>query len=147
VKLMVAPQELAPLIAEFGKAYTRKIFSEVANAGTTPARARLLMTLQCHGSCKMSDIGGYLSVTPRSITKLVDSLELEGLVVREPHPNDRRATIIRLTPQGMLVCKESAMANHAAVTSLYEHLTATERQQFAHILKKLIGALNEQQPE
>lgn len=144
VKLMVAPQELAPLMAEFGKAYTRKIFTEMGRTGTTPARARLLATLQCHGSCKMSDISGYMSVTPRSITKLVDSLEVEGLVVREPHPQDRRATIIRITPQGMLVCKESAMANHAAITSLYEHIDLKERQQLAQILRKLIGALNDE---
>lgn len=140
---MVEPQELAPLMAEFGRAYTRKIYSEMERAGTTPARARLLMTLQCHGSCKMTDIGGYLDVTPRSVTKLVDGLEQEGLVVREPHPHDRRISMIRLTPQGMRVCKESTLANHAAITSLYEHLNPTDRQHLARILNKLLAALSE----
>ncbi len=144
---MVGPQDLAPLMAEFGRGYTRKIFSEMARVKTTPARARLLMTLQCHGSCKMTDIGGYLDVTPRSVTKLVDGLEQEGLVVREPHPHDRRITMIRLTPQGMQVCKESALANHAAVTALYEHLTPADRQHLARILNKLIEALNSQSCE
>lgn len=141
---MVAPEDLAPLMAEFGKAYTRRIFEEMGRAGTTPARARLLMTLQCQGSCKMSDISGHLSVTPRNVTKLVDGLEAEGLVVREPHPHDRRATIIRLTAAGVLVCKESAMANHAAVTSLFERLTPADRTQLARILKKLTAVLQEQ---
>lgn len=140
---IVKPEDLAPLMAEFGKAYTRKIYSEMSRAGTTPARARLLMTLQCQGSCKMSDLSGYLSVTPRSVTKLVDGLEAEGLLVREPHPHDRRATIIRLTPQGLLVCKESALANHQAVTAIYEHLSATDRQHLARILKLLTNAINE----
>ena len=144
---MVGPQDLAPLMAEFGRGYTRKIFSEMARVKTTPARARLLMTLQCHGSCKMTDIGGYLDVTPRSVTKLVDGLEQEGLVVREPHPHDRRITLIRLTPQGILVCKESALANHAAVTARYEHLTPADRQHLARILNKLIDALNSQNSE
>jgi DNA-binding MarR family transcriptional regulator len=140
---MVEPEDLAPLMAEFGKAYTRKIYEEMGRAGTTPARARLLMTLQCQGSCKMSDLSGHLSVTPRNVTKLVDGLEAEGLVVREPHPHDRRATLIRITPAGMLVCKESALANHAAVTALYEHLTPADRQQLARILKKLIAGLTD----
>jgi DNA-binding MarR family transcriptional regulator len=146
---MVNPEDLAPLMAEFGKAYTRKIFAEMGRAGTTPARARLLMTLQCQGSCKMTDLSGYLSVTPRSVTKLVDGLEGEGLLVREPHPHDRRATIIRLTPEGMLVCKESALANHAAVTAIYEQLSAADRQHLARILKKLTEAIAESssQPE
>jgi DNA-binding MarR family transcriptional regulator len=129
---------------EFGRAYTRKIFSEMSRAGTTPARARLLMTLQCHGSLKMSDIGGHLDVTPRSVTKLVDGLEQEGLVTREPHPNDRRATIIRLTPEGMMMCKESAMANHSAVTAIFEKLTPSDRQHFSRILRKLIDVLTDE---
>ena len=69
-------------MAEFGKAYTRKLFAEMGRAGTTPARARLLMVLQCRGSCKMSEIGTHLDVTPRNVTKLVYGLEAEGLVVR-----------------------------------------------------------------
>lgn len=140
---MATPQELAPLMAEFGKAFSRKIFSEMGRAGTTPARAKLLMTLQCHGSCKMSDISGHLEVTPRSVTKLVDGLEAEGLVVRESHPHDRRATIIRLTPEGILVSKESMLANNTTVTELFERLAASDRQHLERILRKLIEALSE----
>lgn len=139
---MVKPEDLAPLMAEFGKAYTRKIYAEMSRAGTTPARARLLLTLQCQGSCKMADLSGYLSVTPRSVTKLVDGLEGEGLLVREPHPHDRRVTMIRLTPEGLLVCKESALANHVAVNAIYEALSAPDRQHLARILKKLTEAIH-----
>jgi len=143
---MTAPEELAPLMAEFGKAYTRRICVEMGRAGTTPARARLLMTLQCHGSCKMSEIGAELDVTPRSVTKLVDSLEGEGLVLREPHPTDRRATLIKLTPRGMMVCKESALANHDAIARLYETLSAVDRNHLSRILGKLLEALNQECP-
>jgi DNA-binding MarR family transcriptional regulator len=142
---MISPQELAALVAEFGKAYTRKIFTEMGRAGTTPARARLLMTLQCHGASKMADLSAHLDVTPRSVTKLVDGLEAEGLLVREAHPDDRRITMIRITPNGMHVCKESALANHAAVAALYEKLPESDRKQLARILKKMIDLLHEQE--
>ena len=87
---MAEPEELARLIAEFGKAYTRLIWQEMERAGTTPARARLLGALHCQGTCKMSEISTRLGVTPRNVTKLVDGLESEGLVKRHPHPDDRR---------------------------------------------------------
>ena len=61
---MIKPEELAALVADFGKAYSRTIFAEMERAGTTPARARLLMALQCRGTCKMSEIGVQLAVTP-----------------------------------------------------------------------------------
>jgi DNA-binding MarR family transcriptional regulator len=138
---MITSEELARLVAEFGKAYARRIWSEMERAGTTPARARLLMELQCRGGCKMSEASARLGVTPRSVTKLVDGLEAEGLVKRESHPNDRRATILRLTERGGLVCKESMLANHAAVAGLYEQLGPADRQHLARILRKLLDAL------
>lgn len=138
---MAAPEELAPLLAEFGKAFTRRLFTEMGRAGTTPARARLLLALQCSGAATMSSLSDQLGVTPRSVTKLVDGLEAEGLVVREQHPHDRRATLIRVTAAGLMVCKESAMANHAAVASLFETVSVADRRHLARILKQLIEVL------
>ena len=138
---MTDPQELARLMAEFGKTYTRRIFSEMGRAGTTPARARLLMALQCPGGTKMSEIGVRLGVTPRNVTKLVDGLEEEGLLIREPHPHDRRVTLLRLTDKGRQVTRESMGANFATAVRLYEQLSAAERRQLARILQKLLDAL------
>jgi DNA-binding MarR family transcriptional regulator len=138
---MTKPEDLTPLIAEFGKAFSRRMYAEMERAGTTPARARLLMTLQCRGCCKMSEIGSQLGVTGRSVTKLVDGLEQEGLVVRQPHPDDRRATLIQLTAEGASVCKETALADRASA-KLFAELTATERSQLARILSKLLVRLS-----
>ena len=138
---MVDAQELARLVAEFGKTYTRRIWAEIGRAGTTPARARLLAALQCEGSRKMSELGAQLGVTPRNITKLVDGLEAEGLVARKAHPSDRRATLVLLTDKGALVGKESALADTAASAWLYKHLTPADRQHLARILRKLLDTL------
>ena len=143
---MIDPQELARLMAQFGKAYTRRIFSEVGRVGTTPARARLLMALQCPTDAKMSEVGARLGVTPRNVTKLVDGLEQEGLLTREPHPHDRRVTLLRLTEKGRRVSRESMGANFAAAAQLYERLTPTERRNLASILGKLLDALRATEP-
>jgi DNA-binding MarR family transcriptional regulator len=138
---MVDAQELARLVAEFGKTYTRRIWAEIGRAGTTPARARLLAALQCEGSRKMSELGAQLGVTPRNITKLVDGLEAEGLVARKAHPSDRRATLVLLTDKGALVGKESALADTAASAWLYKQLTPADRQHLGRILRKLLDTL------
>jgi DNA-binding MarR family transcriptional regulator len=135
------PRELARLVAEFGKAYTRWIWSEVSRAGTTPARARLLAALQCEGPSKMNELGSVLGVTPRNVTKLVDSLEAEGLVSRKAHPTDRRATLVFLTDRGVMVGKESAIADDAAAAWLYEQLSPGDRQHMARLLRKLLDVL------
>jgi DNA-binding MarR family transcriptional regulator len=135
------PRELARLVAEFGKAYTRWIWSEVGRAGTTPARARLLAVLQCEGPCKMNELSSVLNVTPRNVTKLVDGLEAECLVARTPHPSDRRATLVSLTDRGASVGKESALADDAAAAWLYQQLRPRDRQHMARLLRKLLDVL------
>jgi DNA-binding MarR family transcriptional regulator len=143
---MIEPQDLARLMAEFGKTMRRRMCASMELAGTTPSRARLLMALQCHGGCKMNEVGAWLDVTPRNVTKLVDALEAEGLVAREPHPHDRRATVLRLTDAGRRVCQESARVDFSAAARLYERLTPAERGQLARIIGKLLEALREECP-
>ena len=49
---------------------------------------------------KMRELSRCLMVTGGNVTGLTDELERDGLVVREASPDDRRAWIVRLTPQG-----------------------------------------------
>lgn len=46
---------------------------------------------------KPHDLARHLGISSASTTKLIDRLAKEGFVVREPHPNDRRALVITLT--------------------------------------------------
>ena len=64
------------------------------------ARLSLLQALHCGGPAIMRDLGTQLGATPRNMTAMVDTLEQAQLVVRRPHPNDRRATMIELSPAG-----------------------------------------------
>ncbi len=139
---MTDSAELAAMMGRFGKAYTRWLAKQLEHTGTTPARARLLLALSCEGALKMSDLGVQLGVTPRSITKLVDALEGEGLVLRAAHPTDRRATMIHLTPNGKSVCKQILLSSeHGAVTALYDDLSPADRNAMARLLRKLIACL------
>ena len=62
------------------------------------ARGRVLWALGESGPVLMRALSQALGISPRTVTGLVDSLEADGWVTRTPHPEDRRATIISLTP-------------------------------------------------
>lgn len=68
--------------------------------GLTRARAELIWRLHRQGPMTQRDLSRMLQCTPRNVTGLVDALEAGGLVVRRPHPSDRRATLVALTEQG-----------------------------------------------
>jgi DNA-binding MarR family transcriptional regulator len=72
----------------------------LAERGITLARAGLVSLLERSDASTQRELSRTLRVTPRNITGLVDALEGEGLVVRAPHPTDRRATLVSLTSSG-----------------------------------------------
>jgi DNA-binding MarR family transcriptional regulator len=62
------------------------------------ARGRVLWALHESGPVLMRALSQALGISPRTVTGLVDALEADGWVTRSPHPADRRATIISLSP-------------------------------------------------
>lgn len=62
------------------------------------ARGRVLWALQESGPVVMRALSERLGISPRTVTGLIDALEADGWVTRTPHPGDRRATIIAVTP-------------------------------------------------
>jgi DNA-binding MarR family transcriptional regulator len=72
----------------------------LAREGLTESRVHLLWQLQQRGPCTQRTLAADLHVTPRTITALVDGLADTGFVTREPHPSDRRATLVTFTERG-----------------------------------------------
>lgn len=72
---------------------------EAAEQMTTP-RVALLWHLGTTGPSTQRDLAAAQEVSPRNITGLVDGLVASGHVTREPHPTDRRATLVTPTTQG-----------------------------------------------
>lgn len=89
----------------------RRLSSE--RDGLTPARAHLLWALRA-GPVTQRELADALDVTPRNITGLVDGLVATGHVAREPHPTDRRAVLVTLTPTGAALLA-SMVDGHAAM--------------------------------
>lgn len=72
----------------------------LAAQGLTDARAHLLWELRRRGPSTQRVLADALRVSPRNITGLVDALVATGFVTREPHPTDRRATLVTFTDHG-----------------------------------------------
>ena len=65
------------------------------------AGAALLFKLSAKSdSLRVTDLAEMLGVDPPTVTRKVQQLEREGMVVRQTDPDDRRASRIRLTPAG-----------------------------------------------
>jgi DNA-binding MarR family transcriptional regulator len=89
----------------------------LAGEGLTVPRAHLLWLLHHHGPSTQRALADALKVTPRNVTGLVDGLAASGHVTREPHPGDRRATLVSLTARAAATLAEMD-AEHDRLASL-----------------------------
>ena len=89
-----------------------RVESVLRRFDVTFARYEVLMLLlfSRSGALPMRVIGERLQVHPTSVTNAVDRLELAGLVRREPHPTDRRTTLVTLTREGRSVAQRATRA-------------------------------------
>ena len=59
-----------------------------------------MQIIASQSNCRVYDIASALSLTTGGVSKLVDSIEQSGYCKRHPNPDDRRSSIIELTPAG-----------------------------------------------
>ena len=111
--------------------------------GLSFPRMKPLLILESEGPQAMHSLSDHLGVTPRNVTALVDALEEEGLVRRTPHPTDRRATIIELTPHGKEVTLEARQRFEAAATELFGRLSEEDQDALERMNEKIRAVLVE----
>jgi len=98
--------------------------------------ALVLLMFSRTGALPLNKIGQRLQVHPASVTNTIDRLESQGLVVRLPHPTDRRATLAEITDAGRdLAAQATEAVNAKAFAST--GLTGDDEQALVRILRTL----------
>ncbi len=89
----------------------------------------------CDGDLKMSDLADQLVLSRGGITKLVDRLERAGYVRRAPSADDRRVTMVEITPDGITTVTQSrAIIDEIVIERWANRVTDDE----ARFMKELI---------
>lgn len=85
---------------------------------------------------KLGELSQRLMVSNGNITGLVDRLVAQGLLDRQPAPNDRRAQLVKLTPEGRRAFRSMASEHEDWVASIFGGLTAAEQDALMRLLAK-----------
>ena len=125
----------------YGPAYMRWVATRVPVEGLSPQRLRLLYVLRQRGTMPMRELGAQLGVTGRAVTQLVDALETDGFVERQPHPSDRRVSLIALTTSGKRAAAQEHRQHRRAVAELFDRLSAVDQRALLRIIDSLNAAL------
>lgn len=120
------------------------IDSDLRQNDLTAAQFNTLLVLYSAGidGMRMSEIGRKLVVTKANVTGLIDRLERQGLVARATE-QDRRATAVRLTPEGDRIVRKVGPALANLLADLTACLSASQKQSLVELLTALRRGLRE----
>ena len=106
--------------------------------GLSIAKLAALRVLHDAGeSLPLGQLADRLSCVKSNITQLVDRLEADGLVTREPDPNDRRSRLAVTTAAGRKACEAGMRVQAQSERDLFDGLNASEARQLADLLGKI----------
>ncbi len=109
-----------------------------ARFGTTLPRFDLMAQLErAPQGLRMNELSERLMVTSGNVTGLTDSLEDEGLVVREADGADRRAWRVKLTRDGRRVFRSMAAEHERWIVGMFAGFSARDARELADQLSTL----------
>lgn len=88
------------------------------------------------GGMKLGELSQRLMVSNGNITGLVERLVEQGLLDRQPAPNDRRTQLVKLTAEGRRVFRAMAAAHEDWIADLFAELSSSERETLMRLLGK-----------
>jgi len=104
--------------------------------GSTLPRFDVMAALyRSRDGMRMSELSSALMVSNGNVTGIVDRLVTEGMLVRVPVENDRRASIVRLTEAGEKDFAERALVHEGWVSELFSDLSASDADALIRILR------------
>ena len=123
-----------------------------ARAGRLPVdglslpQYQLLEALRHTPELTVGELADSAGVAAPTATRMLDCLARDGLIDRRHSETDRRAVLVSLTDAGTAALSSAHTQVQAFRRSVFESLTAEEREQAARLLNRLTEVLEEQLP-
>jgi DNA-binding MarR family transcriptional regulator len=140
----LVPEELSVfpgyLLARLGEASRRRFQDALAPEGLHPRHFGVLTMVAAHPGMSQQQLHERTAIDASSMVAVLDELESKGLAERRPHPGDRRARTIFLTPAGEQALQRVRALARDLSGELLEPLSADEQRTLVALLRKLAGS-------
>jgi DNA-binding MarR family transcriptional regulator len=126
-----------------GALFDRDMSRAFAGTPLSPARMRVLWVVHHSGPLTQQSLARTLEVTPRNVTALVDALSDAGYLSRVPHPSDRRAVLVTLTPMGAELMERTVREHAELSATLLDAVAPGDRPAVERGIEAIAGRLTE----
>jgi DNA-binding MarR family transcriptional regulator len=135
-------ERLRVIIATLVRRFSLSERADVGCCGVTVAQAATLEALG-REPLRLSPLAQRLGISPSTLTRNLERLEKDGLVAREPDPEDARASRVRRTSAGERAARRVAGQELAFASEILERLGAERRGEVMRALGELLAAVRE----
>lgn len=128
---------LAFLLAKASHSVSSALHEQLRSKGVSIGTWRILAVLS-GGSRTVSELASMVLLNQSTLSKALDKLEQQGLVVRERDPSARRQVNLSITDEGeaFVVKMLPLMKSHERQS--FAHLNSKEQRQLVALLQKTI---------
>jgi DNA-binding MarR family transcriptional regulator len=105
--------------------------------GVTPAQASLLALVDSLDNPSLGELAAAEQIQPPSVTRLIRSMQAQGLVVCATDADDRRCTRVRLTARGAREVTDIRQRKTAFLEQRLQALSPTDRARAAEVVQFL----------
>jgi DNA-binding MarR family transcriptional regulator len=115
---------------------------ELRPLGLSPSAFNVLMAL--HNTegrvLEPCQLAQRLLISRPSVTGLLDTLQAKKLIAREPHADDRRRVLVRLTDEGLALLESHFDTHYREQNALFGALSDDEKSTLVTLLRRVRGA-------
>lgn len=137
-KVKINRSNLLLRLAYLTRRWRKIVDAEFQSSGLTDATWRPLLHLHILGEdIRQKDLAASLGIEGPSLVRLIDSLIAKGLIERSEDVRDRRAKLLRLTPEGLKLVDRIQITVTGLENGIFSSFSNIELAQFADFVQRL----------
>ncbi|PJI10478.1 MULTISPECIES: MarR family winged helix-turn-helix transcriptional regulator [Clostridium] len=117
--------------------------SDSSCQGVTISQCHAIVEIGRAKEISLNELAGILELDKSTMSRTINKLVGDSLVLRETHPEDRRYIVIKLTEKGMKVFKTIEENMSTYYKNIFIAIPENKREQILDSLKVLIDVIHE----
>ncbi|NLS11882.1 MarR family transcriptional regulator [Vibrio sp. SM6] len=108
-----------------------------------PMHVRVLKIISKKPNCTAMDIAHLLDRDKAQVTRLLNNLFEQALIVKEPNPEDKRSQCLGLTQNGQMIVAKLAQIDAAMLREIQQGISEQDLECFQRIAKQMTSNLSD----
>ena len=100
-----------------------------------------LRQLEGGGPVTMSELAAVVSLSPATVSGILDRLESRGLIARERQVEDKRRVLVRLTPAGLGAVRDAPPPLQEQFSRRFRALSSTRQAALDRALRQIVAMM------